>query len=403
MERDRLKFLTDALFEVLNMYVDDYADLDEESNVQYMTTINALCDLCSEEYNKIYTPTCDESIVFGQNKQIDSFSCSECIFYFRFRKDGLIQVAAQLWPRLSGHLGSEDPNRIPIGNRNYTTYETCLCLYLYRMSRPNRLHGDTERFFGMHYTKCSLAINHFGRALGRLAHQYFYNPQIWQGRFPLYAEAIRQKTGNLARNVWGFLDATIRETCRPIRFQHLYYSGYKHCHAIKFQTVVVPEGFIACLAGPYIGRMHDARIFRESGLLESLRQIMPVGNDRHTYVLYADFGYPQSWWCFGGFWRAERGSDEALYNERMSSSRISVEWGYGKVLSQWAHIDFSKSSKILLEPIAQQYINCAFLTNLFTCLYGNQINSYFNMSPMSLTDYLSLIDDVEEVDENMEE
>ena len=40
----------------------------------------------------------------------------------------------------------------------------------------------------------------------------------------------------------------------------------------------------------------------------------------------------------------------------------------------------------------EYFTNAVFLQNLRTCLYGNQISAYFNMEPMSMDEYLALID-----------
>ena len=42
---------------------------------------------------------------------------------------------------------------------------------------------------------------------------------------------------------------------------------------------MVPDGFIACLFGPVPAKTHDAKLLRESELLDQLEEIMPpLGN-----------------------------------------------------------------------------------------------------------------------------
>ena len=297
-----------------------------------------------------------------------------------------------MWPRLSPYLRSQNSNRIEVGNRYVAHYETCLCAYLYKMSRPSRLVGDAERFFGIRKSKLSQMIICMGAALYQLAIRYLTNPAIWHPHMPRYAALIENKCG-LFPNIWGFIDGTIRRTCRPIELQELMYTRYKKCHGIKFQSVVTPDGYIACLHGPYVARRHDARILRESGLLETLHRLMPAdGSNGPVFALFGDLAYPQSIYLFGGFVNPVRNSPEARFNRRMSKVRIIVEWGFANVLRRWQHLDFQREMKIFLQPIAQQYINCAFLTNISNCFYGGATNEYFDCNTMSLENYLSLID-----------
>ena len=58
--------------------------------------------------------------------------------------------------------------------------------------------------------------------------------------------------------------------CRPTRHQMVCYNGHKRLHALKFQSVVTPNGLIANLYDPVEGRRHDCSLLRESGLMEQL-------------------------------------------------------------------------------------------------------------------------------------
>lgn len=83
---------------------------------------------------------------------------------------------------------------------------------------------------------------------------------------------------------------TARAKCRPTVDQENYYSGHKRFHALKYQSILCPDGLIVNLKGPYQGRHHDAVILRESGFYEQLEQhaIFPNGN---SYVIYGDSAY----------------------------------------------------------------------------------------------------------------
>lgn len=93
-------------------------------------------------------------------------------------------------------------------------FETALLALLYRFSRPRRLRPEMEKFFGMRLTKISSILQTITEAMDRLARLYLHNPRIYRNRMPLYARKIYQKIG-LLDNIWGFIDGTLRQTCRP--------------------------------------------------------------------------------------------------------------------------------------------------------------------------------------------
>ena len=45
-------------------------------------------------------------------------------------------------------------------------------------------------------------------------------------------------------NFWGFVDGTVRPISGPGQNQRVLYNGHKRVHAIKFQSVVSPNGLI---------------------------------------------------------------------------------------------------------------------------------------------------------------
>ena len=65
-----------------------------------------------------------------------------------------------------------------------------------------------------------------------------------------YATAIHNKGAPLS-SCFGFIDGTVRPICRPGQNQRSVYNGHKRVHSIKYQSVVLPNGLIGNLAGPY--------------------------------------------------------------------------------------------------------------------------------------------------------
>jgi hypothetical protein len=102
------------------------------------------------------------------------------------------------------------------------------------------------------------------------------------------------------RNVIGFVDGKLHRVARPLQrpehteirvdTQQTVYNGYKKIHAVKFQSVIAPNGMIIQLSGAYRGRVHDSTLLRRSGLNSMLQQLSASAGE-HCDV-YGDSAYP---------------------------------------------------------------------------------------------------------------
>ena len=156
--------------------------------------------------------------------------------------------------------------------------------------------------------------------------------------------------------------------------------------------ILVPDGYIACLYGPIPAKTHDAKLLRQSNLMEQLRTTMPDDNSNQPiYSLYGDLAYPQSPYLLGGYRNVVNGTDEAQFNRLMSSVRITVDWGYCEIIEQWKFLDFCQAMRIFQSPVAQYYITAAFLSNLCNCMIGNKTRNYFDAQQMSIEEYIALV------------
>lgn len=358
-------------------------DEEEEHSKVKLTLLFTLATLV--KHGQVHGPVEDKTIVFGRRIVINDLNESQCIMHFRFRKQHLKVISQELWNRLE--LKGNYTN-IECHNRYRCPFETALLILLYRFSRPRRYRPEMEEFFGMRKSHLSVVVDAMVDSIYDLALPYFTNPIIFGYKMPYYAEKIYQKCG-LLNNLWGFIDGTLRKTARPLYYQKQAYSGHKRCHGLKFQTVVTPDGLIACLWGPMNGNRHDSHMLRESCLLQQLQDCMPINGQ--TYSLYGDPAYPQSIFIFGGFWHPFPGSMEAIWNRLMSKVREVVEWGYNQIIMNWKYLDFKQSMKIFEVPVSKYFIVGAFLTNIRTTFYNNQINEYFDCKTMSFHEYLNLV------------
>ena len=82
--------------------------------------------------------------------------------------------------------------------------------------------------------------------------------------------------------------------------------------------------------------------------------------------------------------------EHTAFNEVMSSVRICVEWEFGDIVTQWAHVNYKRNQVIAngSRP-GQQYIVAALLSNCRNCLRPAQTSQYFECLPPTLEEYIA--------------
>ncbi len=198
-----------------------------------------------------------------------------------------------------------------------------------------------------------------------------------------FCQAIHAKGAALA-NVFGFIDGTTVQICRPSQGQEEAFSGHKRYHALKFQHVMLPNGIIGHSFGPFAGRHNDAAMYRDSGLDAELQTMQLNGQQ---LALFGDGGYANCPWLHTPF-RGQMTQEQTAFNEMMSSVHISVEWGFAKVKTLFAFTNFYCNQKLFLQPLGKYFTAATLLANCHTCLYGSEILSYFGVTPPTLEEYL---------------
>ena len=204
----------------------------------------------------VFSPFRDHSVHWGRGPVVSDQSQSDCIENCRMRKEHLTIVCEKLWPRMR-HLFEGNKSSIKCENRYTTHFETGMIVLLYCMSRPQRLRHEMEQLLYMRKSKLSSIVHTFSAALYKFATPFLNGAMLWHHRMPYYAQLMGQKTNGLMDCVWGFIDGTIRKTARPIYHQRSVYTRFKKCHGVKFQSVTVPDGFIAYLRGPWPAQTHQ--------------------------------------------------------------------------------------------------------------------------------------------------
>lgn len=255
-----------------------------------------------------------------------------------------------------------------------------LLILLRRLAYPNRLCEISEEF-GRLESELSLIFNEvLDDIYGRFGDKLNILENAEWIELDRFCAAVVGK-GCPIENCWGFVDGTCMPICRPSEGQRSCYSGHKRQHCLKFQSVMSPCGVVADMYGPIEGCRHDAYMLGESGLLEKLSQ-----GRFANYCIYGDPAYPIRPQLLAPY-RGNADERQIAFNKEMSRVRQSVEWGFGKISTNCAFIDFKKNLKVLLQPVSKYYMVAAFIMNCHTCLYGSLTSSYFNCTPPSIERY----------------
>ena len=215
----------------------------------------------------------------------------------------------------------------------------------------------------------------------------------WADWGAIFARAVTQ-AGGPAPRTFGFIDGTIRVTCRPTLHQRQAYTGYGRRHGIKFQSVVSPNGMIVDLFGPLLARRGDGHMLRVSNILARMAALVAAAGEH--YYLYGDPAYPLHRFLLRGF-KGAMSAQQQAFSTSMSSVRESVEWGYQIIVTLFPFLDKKRAMQILKLPVGKLYIAAAIMANVHNCFYGNQILAFFqhhysgdNLAPPCAEDYLNL-------------
>ncbi|CAG2244686.1 unnamed protein product [Mytilus edulis] len=311
--------------------------------------------------------------------EVEKLTNEQCRSFFRFDKDDIEILRRAL----------RIPEKVVCSNRTTARGIDGLCMVLRRLAYPCRLE-DLEYIFGRSKTELSLIIN---EVLDYIHDNHchllsdFNMSWLSQECLERFAGAVFDRDGPLD-SCWGFIDGTVRPICRPQENQRLVFNGHKRSHALKFQSIVTPNGIISNLFGPIEGRRHDAGMLRESDILAQMRVHMTTPQGR-IFCIYGDPAYPVTdGYIIAPFRGGVISRNQMIFNKRMSAVRICVEWAFGKVLSLFAFLDYKKNLKLYLQPVGKYYKVAVLLTNCHTCLYGSETGIFFDVSPPTLEEYL---------------
>ncbi|KAK3727215.1 hypothetical protein QZH41_020352 [Actinostola sp. cb2023] len=310
---------------------------------------------------------------------LDEVDEAECLAEFRFRKRDI--------PVLSDVLQISDT--ILCDQRSICDGTEGLCMLLKRMSYSCR-YGDMIHRFAKPVPVLSMVTN---QVLDHIYDTHGHKVLQWNHellnpvKLQTYVDAITAQEAPL-QNCFGFIDRTVRPISRPGENQRIVYNGHKRVHALKFQSIALPNGLIGNLYGPVEGKKHDAGMLADSGLLNNLQQFA-FNAAGQPLCVYGDPAYPLRIHLEGPFKNGVLTPQMQAYNAAMSAVRTSVEWLFGDVVNSFKFMDFKKNLKLLLSSVGKMYVVSVILRNDLTCLYGNLTATYFDLAPPTLDEYFN--------------
>lgn len=133
-------------------------------------------------------------------------------------------------------------------------------------------------------------------------------------------------------------------------------------HAIKIQSVAVPNGLVANLYGPVEGKRHDSYTLNQSDLYNQLVQYA-VDNNVNVLCIYGDPAYPHRPQLQCPLQGPRISQDEKDWNTATSKVRASVQWVFGDIINYFKFLDFKKNLKVQLSAVGKMFIVCALLQN----------------------------------------
>lgn len=191
--------------------------------------------------------------------------------------------------------------------------------------------------------------------------------------FPVTKEGFREVVDGFL-NRWGFPQCcgAIDGTHIPILAPPIHHTDYynrKGWHSVIAQVVVDHDYIIMDINTGWPGSVHDARVFRNSGVFNRGMSgtLFPntnvLMNDTEVPIfLLGDPAYPLLPWLMKPFPRGNGNADRERYNNCLSTARMTVENVFGRLKGRWRCLLKRNDSE--MENLIMIICACATLHNI---------------------------------------
>mmetsp|Transcript_88831 Transcript_88831/g.236515 ORF Transcript_88831/g.236515 Transcript_88831/m.236515 type:complete len:373 (+) Transcript_88831:216-1334(+) len=301
-----------------------------DSSSVYLDSAQALIRMANMPRTTVYYPFCRDSemLRFSDDIWDSPHGCNMFLLRFRFRREHFIQLAVAL--ELVNLNDGQFFRSIRVGQPgHYHVFpsDVCLMVLLRRLSSPCRFADLVNEFYLPSHRICEI----FHAMIDLIFIKFAYrlsDPKIWTRYFTIFADRMKAM-GAPFDSLVGLIDGNFLQLCRPlglgnfranVDLQEYYYSGKEKCHGIKFLALLFPNGMVA-IAGPSCGRVHDARMLRESGWMQMLYDYEQ--RTGRTMFVFGDAAFPCNRYC-QSMRKGVLTIEERAFNSLMSRIRIQV-------------------------------------------------------------------------------
>jgi hypothetical protein len=201
--------------------------------------------------------------------------------------------------------------------------------------------------------------------------------ETWVPFFEKFA-TVFSAYGSPFSDLVSLIDGNFAGTCRPGGLGNVHsredqsemYSGEKAHHGMKFLGSYFPNGMMA-IVGPFKGKVHDGRMFRDSGWTE----VMSATSRR--FKMFGDSAFALTPYVQAMI-KNMRTAEDHVFNALMSRIRIHIEMAFGGHSNAFTFLSFHRGLKLGGRDIGRIYKVAWILTNIRTTFYGNQLTHEFN-------------------------
>jgi hypothetical protein len=171
--------------------------------------------------------------------------------------------------------------------------------------------------------------------------------------------------------------------------QRWYYSGYKKQHGMNWQVIVMPDGIMNSVMGPWEGKANDWGIFTSTRVARHVERMMRQ-LQRQMLYLYGDSAYHLTTGIMQPF-TGVMNRHERKFNAELAGFRISIKHAFGEIFNQFKATAFAKGMKVGKQAVAAFFLTWVLLCNCLTILNGgNKTSKKYGLSTPTLEEYLGL-------------
>lgn len=201
-----------------------------------------------------------------------------------------------------------------------------------------------------------------------------------------WKERISAAMGSDERlEIFAFIDGTEREICKPgggFLNALAVWDGHHNMPALGYLGLISPEGLFFLFWGPFAGWVNDHSMTMAS----SLPEMLEGGLFGEGSLVYGDGGFHLMPGLIVG--DPDGDPDARAFMHLTNRHRVSVEWGFGKVLNTFRMHSYTPVQKPNLSRVGVWYLVSVLLMNCQVCLYGSVAAQHFKCPPPTLEEYL---------------